>query len=97
MDLNGNPSETNPTHLDLHWQPPEQPNGKILSYEIRYSLDREAKLKLWGKVGVNGSELMTTLMLTDGSKYFFKMRARTRAGWGPYSKLYSITIPLGKY
>ena len=97
VDLNGNPSETNPEKLDLHWQPPDEPNGVILEYEIRYSHDRSAKLKLWGKVPVNGSELMKTLTLTVGTKFYIKMRARTRVGWGPYSDLYIITTPLCEY
>uniref|UniRef100_A0A3B4UPU7 receptor protein-tyrosine kinase n=1 Tax=Seriola dumerili TaxID=41447 RepID=A0A3B4UPU7_SERDU len=68
--------------FSLSWPPPEQPNGIILDYEIRYY----DKVKWVDKL----SPLMTIphfiYGLRPGTGYVVQVRARTVAGYGAYSK-----------
>uniref|UniRef100_A0A3Q0RU83 receptor protein-tyrosine kinase n=1 Tax=Amphilophus citrinellus TaxID=61819 RepID=A0A3Q0RU83_AMPCI len=60
--------------FSLSWPPPEQPNGIILDYEIRYydKVDETPNVVLEG--------------LRPGTGYVVQVRARTVAGYGAYSK-----------
>uniref|UniRef100_A0A3B4UP83 receptor protein-tyrosine kinase n=1 Tax=Seriola dumerili TaxID=41447 RepID=A0A3B4UP83_SERDU len=60
--------------FSLSWPPPEQPNGIILDYEIRYY----DKVKWTPNVVLEG--------LRPGTGYVVQVRARTVAGYGAYSK-----------
>uniref|UniRef100_A0AAX7T5U0 receptor protein-tyrosine kinase n=1 Tax=Astatotilapia calliptera TaxID=8154 RepID=A0AAX7T5U0_ASTCA len=71
--------------FSLSWPPPEQPNGIILDYEIRY----------YDKVGWDDKCLSMVLSetpnvvlegLRPGTGYVVQVRARTVAGYGAYSK-----------
>uniref|UniRef100_A0A8C6Q6D9 receptor protein-tyrosine kinase n=1 Tax=Nothobranchius furzeri TaxID=105023 RepID=A0A8C6Q6D9_NOTFU len=68
--------------FSLSWPPPEQPNGIILDYEIRY----------YDKVGLNSSVVQSDSPnvvlegLRPGTGYVVQVRARTVAGYGAYSK-----------
>uniref|UniRef100_A0A8C4NSW5 receptor protein-tyrosine kinase n=1 Tax=Dicentrarchus labrax TaxID=13489 RepID=A0A8C4NSW5_DICLA len=68
--------------FSLSWPPPEQPNGIILDYEIRYYDKVEWDDKcLW-------SETPNVVLegLRPGTGYVVQVRARTVAGYGAYSK-----------
>uniref|UniRef100_A0A3B4GFR0 receptor protein-tyrosine kinase n=1 Tax=Pundamilia nyererei TaxID=303518 RepID=A0A3B4GFR0_9CICH len=60
--------------FSLSWPPPEQPNGIILDYEIRY----------YDKVGETPNVVLEGLR--PGTGYVVQVRARTVAGYGAYSK-----------
>uniref|UniRef100_A0A3Q1J791 receptor protein-tyrosine kinase n=1 Tax=Anabas testudineus TaxID=64144 RepID=A0A3Q1J791_ANATE len=71
--------------FSLSWPPPEQPNGIILDYEIRYYDKVE-----WDDecVSVVQSEMPNVVLegLRPGTSYVVQVRARTVAGYGAYSK-----------
>uniref|UniRef100_A0A7N8XL02 receptor protein-tyrosine kinase n=1 Tax=Mastacembelus armatus TaxID=205130 RepID=A0A7N8XL02_9TELE len=73
--------------FSLSWQPPEQPNGIILDYEIRYYDKVE-----WGDKCLNFSltshETPSVVLegLRPGTGYVVQVRARTVAGYGIFSK-----------
>uniref|UniRef100_A0A669B115 receptor protein-tyrosine kinase n=1 Tax=Oreochromis niloticus TaxID=8128 RepID=A0A669B115_ORENI len=66
--------------FSLSWPPPEQPNGIILDYEIRY-YDKVEQIK-------NKDETPNVVLegLRPGTGYVVQVRARTVAGYGAYSK-----------
>uniref|UniRef100_A0A668AWP9 receptor protein-tyrosine kinase n=1 Tax=Myripristis murdjan TaxID=586833 RepID=A0A668AWP9_9TELE len=61
--------------FSLSWPPPEQPNGIILDYEIRY----------YDKAPTRGLSHFP-IGLRPGTGYVVQVRARTVAGYGAYSK-----------
>uniref|UniRef100_A0A672HL87 receptor protein-tyrosine kinase n=1 Tax=Salarias fasciatus TaxID=181472 RepID=A0A672HL87_SALFA len=69
--------------FSLSWPPPEQPNGIILDYEIRY-YDKASVLNS----SVVQSETPNVILegLRPGTGYAVQVRARTVAGYGVYSK-----------
>ncbi|CAL8306317.1 unnamed protein product [Lota lota] len=68
--------------FSLSWPPPEQPNGIILDYEIRF----------YDKVGIpvtvvqSRSPGVVLEGLRPGTGYLVQVRARTVAGYGAFSK-----------
>lgn len=94
MDLTGNPHESDFSILQLHWQLPEKTNGPIRGYKIYYSTNKKAPLKDWGKTEVTGSQLFAKIKdLTHQTKYYFKMKAKTKIGWGQMSEVKEIMTP----
>ena len=86
MHLTGNPHETDLTRLTLNWQPPHALNGALLEYRIFYSSNSSAPDEKWKFVKADGSSLTKEISgLKPGTAYFFKMKARTKKGWGPMS------------
>uniref|UniRef100_A0A7N8X6Q4 receptor protein-tyrosine kinase n=1 Tax=Mastacembelus armatus TaxID=205130 RepID=A0A7N8X6Q4_9TELE len=84
--------------FSLSWQPPEQPNGIILDYEIRYYDKVE-----WGDKCLNAvcSETPSVVLegLRPGTGYVVQVRARTVAGYGIFSKemlFQTLTDELGQ-
>ncbi|KAF7653261.1 hypothetical protein LDENG_00085290 [Lucifuga dentata] len=71
--------------FSLSWPPPEQPNGIILDYEIRY-YDKSLSSVL--NSSVIQSEMPSVVLegLRPGTGYVVQVRARTVAGYGAYSK-----------
>uniref|UniRef100_A0A8C5GPA2 receptor protein-tyrosine kinase n=1 Tax=Gouania willdenowi TaxID=441366 RepID=A0A8C5GPA2_GOUWI len=71
--------------FSLSWPPPEQPNGIILDYEIRYY---DKSFKSEGVFSVIQSETPNVILegLRPGTGYAVQVRARTVAGFGSYSK-----------
>uniref|UniRef100_A0A8C6Q7R7 receptor protein-tyrosine kinase n=1 Tax=Nothobranchius furzeri TaxID=105023 RepID=A0A8C6Q7R7_NOTFU len=68
--------------FSLSWPPPEQPNGIILDYEIRY-YDKVGWKKKSRRVD---SPNVVLEGLRPGTGYVVQVRARTVAGYGAYSK-----------
>ncbi|GIY50463.1 neogenin, partial [Caerostris extrusa] len=53
-DLTVVPSEDDNTQINLHWQPPKQPNGHITGYVIFYTTDKTQRDRDWVVEGVVG-------------------------------------------
>ncbi|XP_076322719.1 neogenin-like isoform X3 [Tachypleus tridentatus] len=85
-DLTLVPSEDDPSVVNLHWQPPKQPNGLITGYVVFYTTDNTKKDINWVVEGVVGDKMTTTLKgLTPATTYYFKIQARNNKGYGPFS------------
>ncbi|XP_054161956.1 neogenin-like [Oppia nitens] len=75
-----------PTVINLHWQPPKQPNGQITGYVIFYTTDNTQRDRDWVVEGVIGDKMTTVLKgLLPDSSYYFKIQARNNKGYGPLS------------
>ncbi|CAJ1061097.1 ephrin type-B receptor 1-like [Xyrichtys novacula] len=71
--------------FSLSWPPPEQPNGIILDYEIRY-YDKSQSSVLNSSVVQSETPSVVLEGLKPGTGYVVQVRARTVAGFGAYSK-----------
>uniref|UniRef100_A0A669F2Y6 receptor protein-tyrosine kinase n=1 Tax=Oreochromis niloticus TaxID=8128 RepID=A0A669F2Y6_ORENI len=69
--------------FSLSWPPPEQPNGIILDYEIRY-YDKSSVLN--SSMVLSETPNVVLEGLRPGTGYVVQVRARTVAGYGAYSK-----------
>nr|XP_060642877.1 protein sidekick-1 isoform X2 [Anolis sagrei ordinatus] len=64
------------------WQPPEEPNGIILGYQIAYRLATSNPNKFTTvEVGSTVRQFVATDLLPE-SAYIFRASAKTRQGWG---------------
>ncbi|XP_053548996.1 ephrin type-B receptor 5-like [Bombina bombina] len=80
--------------ITLSWPEPEQPNGKILDYQLRYreKADEGESLSL-----ISETNTATVGGLNPGAIYSFQVRARTEAGYGPYGgSMYFQTVHGGE-
>uniref|UniRef100_A0A8C5NHQ5 receptor protein-tyrosine kinase n=1 Tax=Gouania willdenowi TaxID=441366 RepID=A0A8C5NHQ5_GOUWI len=71
--------------IQLSWQEPQQPNGVITEYEIKYyekALEQELRSK---------STSATVNNLKPSTAYVFQIRAFTEAGYGTYCPRLEIT------
>uniref|UniRef100_G3NTH5 receptor protein-tyrosine kinase n=1 Tax=Gasterosteus aculeatus aculeatus TaxID=481459 RepID=G3NTH5_GASAC len=71
--------------FSLSWPPPEQPNGIILDYEIRY-FDKSLSSVQNSSVVQSKTPSVVLEGLKLGTGYVVQVRARTVAGYGGYSK-----------
>uniref|UniRef100_A0A3Q3VZI8 Uncharacterized protein n=1 Tax=Mola mola TaxID=94237 RepID=A0A3Q3VZI8_MOLML len=74
--------EVRSSSVRVVWQPPTNPNGIILGYQILYRLDSRDSLR-WAtvEVGSNGRQFTVT-GLSSEQTYVFRLIARTAVGWG---------------
>ncbi|XP_069038925.1 ephrin type-B receptor 5 isoform X2 [Lepisosteus oculatus] len=75
--------------ITLSWPQPEQPNGEILEYQLRYydkSTDEDSSFSL-----LSQTNMATVGQLSPGSIYAFQIRARNERGYGPYSNTVYFT------
>uniref|UniRef100_A0A8C9NQ08 receptor protein-tyrosine kinase n=1 Tax=Serinus canaria TaxID=9135 RepID=A0A8C9NQ08_SERCA len=83
------------TSITLSWPQPDQPNGLILDYQLRYfdkAEDEDNSLTLTSE-----TNMATISSLSPGKIYAFQVRARTAVGYGPYSgKMYFQTLTGGE-
>ncbi|XP_063091791.1 ephrin type-A receptor 8 isoform X1 [Cavia porcellus] len=80
------------TSVSLLWQEPEQPNGIILEYEIKYyEKDKETQSYSTLKAVTTRA---TVSGLKPGTRYVFQVRARTSAGCGRFSQ--AMEVETGK-
>ncbi|NWT55859.1 EPHB5 protein, partial [Erythrocercus mccallii] len=81
--------------ITLSWPQPDQPNGIILDYQLRYfdkAEDEDNSLTLTSE-----TNMATISSLSPGKIYAFQVRARTAVGYGPYSgKMYFQTLTGGE-
>lgn len=70
--------------ITISWQPPQSPNGEVLSYLVIYSDAVKLPLSQWSSRGVKG--LRATLKaLSRDTKYWIRVAAETLVGTGNYS------------
>ncbi|XP_046731196.1 ephrin type-A receptor 8 isoform X2 [Silurus meridionalis] len=78
--------------ITLMWHEPEQPNGVILEYDIKYyEKDKEQQSYSTLKSKTTSAKVSG---LKPGTSYIFQIRARTSAGCGRFSP--SVEIQTGK-
>ncbi|XP_014803033.1 PREDICTED: ephrin type-B receptor 6 isoform X2 [Calidris pugnax] len=81
--------------ITLSWPQPDQPNGIILDYQLRYfdkAEDEDNSFTLTSE-----TNMATISNLSPGKIYAFQVRARTAVGYGPYSgKMYFQTLTGGE-
>uniref|UniRef100_A0AAR2J7S5 receptor protein-tyrosine kinase n=1 Tax=Pygocentrus nattereri TaxID=42514 RepID=A0AAR2J7S5_PYGNA len=84
--------------ITLSWPQPEQPNGIILDYELRY-YEKVGELCVCANSTIMRSQTNTARVdgLRPGTMYVVQVRARTVAGFGKYSsKMCFQTLTDGK-
>ncbi|XP_055266376.1 protein sidekick-1 isoform X2 [Moschus berezovskii] len=70
------------TSVRIVWQPPEEPNGIILGYQIAYRLASSSP-NTFTTVEVGATvRQFTATELAPESAYVFRLSAKTRQGWG---------------
>ncbi|UYV61776.1 NEO1, partial [Cordylochernes scorpioides] len=96
-DLTVVPSADNPTMVNLHWQPPKQPNGQITGYVILYTDNIHLRDRDWAVLPIVGDKMTAAVKdLNPDSVYYFKVNARNSKGYGPLSTPTTIkTSPAG--
>ncbi|XP_041641485.1 protein sidekick-1 [Cheilinus undulatus] len=73
------------------WQPPTNPNGIILGYQISYRLDsRDPQRWTTVEVGSNARQFTVT-GLSSEQTYVFRLTARTAIGWGEEQEALVVT------
>ncbi|XP_048186046.1 protein sidekick-1 isoform X1 [Perognathus longimembris pacificus] len=70
------------TAVRIVWQPPEEPNGVILGYQIAYRLASSSPHTFTTvEVGATVRQFTATELAPE-SAYLFRLSAKTRQGWG---------------
>uniref|UniRef100_H3A9X5 receptor protein-tyrosine kinase n=1 Tax=Latimeria chalumnae TaxID=7897 RepID=H3A9X5_LATCH len=81
--------------ITLSWPQPDQPNGIILDYQLRYFDKSEAEEESFTLT--SETNMATIPNLSPGRIYAFQVRARTEEGYGPYGgKMYFQTLIEGQ-
>ncbi|XP_059211732.1 ephrin type-A receptor 7 isoform X2 [Centropristis striata] len=75
--------------IQLSWQEPQQPNGVITEYEIKY-YEKDQKDRVYSTVR-SKSTSATVNNLKPSTAYVFQIRAFTEAGFGTYGPRLEIT------
>ncbi|EMP30597.1 Protein sidekick-1 [Chelonia mydas] len=70
------------TSVRIVWQPPEEPNGIILGYQIAYRLATSSPNKFTTVEVGSTVRQFTATDLSPESAYIFRTSAKTRQGWG---------------
>ncbi|XP_062868629.1 protein sidekick-1 isoform X2 [Trichomycterus rosablanca] len=82
------------TEVRVVWQPPLDPNGIIMGYQIAYRLD-SGDPKQFTTVEVGPDILQFTASgLHPESAYIFRISARTQQGWGTAAQAVVITTEI---
>ncbi|XP_064833454.1 immunoglobulin superfamily DCC subclass member 4 isoform X2 [Oncorhynchus masou masou] len=82
----------------VNWRPPVEPNGIVISYRILYTINLSQPEHLWNNLSQDGTIMSAEVTgLSSGTQYFFKMRASTEVGVGPYSPVKDVRTPSRKY
>ncbi|MBZ3879888.1 Ephrin type-B receptor 6 [Sciurus carolinensis] len=81
--------------ITVSWPQPDQTNGNILDYQLRYYDQAEDESHSFTLTSETNTATVTRL--SPGHIYGFQVRARTAAGHGPYGgKVYFQTLPQGE-
>ncbi|KAK3506743.1 hypothetical protein QTP70_021774 [Hemibagrus guttatus] len=75
--------------IQLSWQEPEQPNGVITEYEIKY-YEKDQKDRIYSTVKCKSTSA-TVNNLKPSTAYVFQIRAFTSAGYGMFSPRLEVT------
>uniref|UniRef100_A0A8C4ZYE7 Sidekick cell adhesion molecule 1 n=1 Tax=Gadus morhua TaxID=8049 RepID=A0A8C4ZYE7_GADMO len=79
------------TSVRVVWQPPSNPNGIILGYQISYRLE-SADPQRWTTVEVGSNARQFTVTgLSPQQNYLFRLTGRTALGWGETQEALVIT------
>uniref|UniRef100_A0A8C9TRG3 Ephrin type-A receptor 8 n=1 Tax=Scleropages formosus TaxID=113540 RepID=A0A8C9TRG3_SCLFO len=81
---------TSQNSVTLLWHEPDQPNGVILEYDIKYY---EKEQQSYSTLKSKGTSARVS-GLKPGTRYIFQVRARTSAGCGRFSQ--TVEIQTGK-
>ncbi|KAG1673521.1 Neogenin [Nymphon striatum] len=95
-DLTVVADDDDPVTINLSWQPPKQPNGKLIGYVIFYTTDNTKRDRDWVVEGVGGNKLTKQITgLTLDTTYYFKIQAHNSKGYGPFSQTVVWTTTSG--
>ncbi|XP_061583999.1 ephrin type-A receptor 8 [Cololabis saira] len=83
---------TSQNSVTLLWHEPDQPNGVILEYDIKYH-EKENDEETFSTLRSRNTSARVS-GLKPGTKYIFQVRARTSAGCGRFSQ--DVEIQTGK-
>ncbi|XP_063078954.1 ephrin type-A receptor 7 isoform X2 [Engraulis encrasicolus] len=75
--------------IQLSWQEPQQPNGVITEYEIKY-YEKDQKERIYSTVK-SKSTSATVNNLKPSTAYVFQIRAFTAAGYGTFGPRVEVT------
>ncbi|XP_010901936.1 ephrin type-A receptor 8 isoform X2 [Esox lucius] len=78
--------------VTLLWHEPDQPNGVILEYDIKY-YEKDKEQQSYSTLKAKGTSARVS-GLKPGTRYIFQIRARTSAGCGRFSQ--NVEIQTGK-
>uniref|UniRef100_A0A4W6FKJ2 receptor protein-tyrosine kinase n=1 Tax=Lates calcarifer TaxID=8187 RepID=A0A4W6FKJ2_LATCA len=83
---------TSQNSVTLLWHEPDQPNGVILEYDIKY-YEKDNEEQSYSTLKSKNTSARVS-GLKPGTKYIFQVRARTSAGCGRFSQ--NVEIQTGK-
>ncbi|XP_038633750.1 protein sidekick-2 isoform X2 [Scyliorhinus canicula] len=83
--------EVRTTYLRLVWQPPAEPNGIILAYQITYRLNTSNTNTATVDVLNPSARQYTATGLKPECSYVFRITAQTRKGWGEAAEALVVT------
>ncbi|XP_059414542.1 protein sidekick-1-like isoform X5 [Carassius carassius] len=86
--------EVHLTEVRVVWQPPVDPNGIIMGYQVAYRLDSgDPNQFITVEVGPDICQF-TASSLTPESAYIFRISAKTEQGWGTPAQAVVITTEI---
>ena len=80
--------------VGVYWQPAEDNGSPITQYEAQWSEDGSTGWRRVGSAGAGSTSLNHT-GLTAGQTYYYQVRARNSAGWGPWSQPPASAVATG--
>ncbi|XP_043956286.1 protein sidekick-2 isoform X1 [Gambusia affinis] len=83
--------EVRTTSVRLIWQPPAQPNGIILAYQITYRRNSSNSNAATVDVLSPSARQYTATALKPEMVYIFRLTAQTRKGWGEAAEALVVT------
>uniref|UniRef100_K7GC54 receptor protein-tyrosine kinase n=1 Tax=Pelodiscus sinensis TaxID=13735 RepID=K7GC54_PELSI len=83
---------TGQNSVTLLWHEPDQPNGVILEYEVKY-YEKDKEMQSYSTLKSKGTSA-TVSGLKPATRYIFQVRARTSAGCGRFSQ--TVEVETGK-
>ncbi|XP_072549363.1 protein sidekick-2 isoform X2 [Salminus brasiliensis] len=83
--------EVRTSSVRLIWQPPAQPNGIILAYQITYRRNSSNSNSATVDVLSPSARQYTATGLKPESVYVFRLTAQTRKGWGEAAEALVVT------
>ncbi|PFX32120.1 Immunoglobulin superfamily DCC subclass member 4 [Stylophora pistillata] len=87
--------------VELEWEAPLKPNGKLISFDILYAYNKSYPDSMWENVsyslGFFGSKIkqfnQRLLGIKKGTEFYLKIRAENNHGFGPFTKIVTIKPP----